>query len=86
MQPKRQQNTGRGDPPPDLTASIGEYYRDETSGRRWIMTPAGWRLPTSLQIDVLGDDKQRWIKAARREGLSLEHWVIKTLNLAATKK
>lgn len=85
MQPKRQQITGRGNPPRSLKAELGTTYRDETSGRRWVMADHGWELPVSLQIDALISHKGRWNAAARAEGLSLEQWVTRTLNEAAAK-
>lgn len=84
MQAKRKQITGDG-PPGKLQAPLGERYRDQTSGRRWIMGPNGWEMAVTLQADVISSDKGHWINAAREEQMPLDQWVSKTLNEAAAK-
>lgn len=75
--------TGQGRPPRDLKAALGQKYRDEFSGKTWVMTAHGWEMASFLHIDVLVRQKSNWVAAAKSAGKNLEDWVIGNLDACA---
>lgn len=82
---KLKQLTGRGRPGREVKAALGQKYRDQDSGKIWIMGPNGWELATTFAVDVLVARKSDWVKAANQQRMTLEEWATDTLDREASR-
>lgn len=83
MNPKQRLIVGDGPPPEEMSAKVGERYRDRDSGRIYELTTKGWVKLAHVGIDVLLDSKRRWVQTAQDASLSLEDWITRTLDGAS---